>query len=79
MTAAIRIATSEDIEALRADLAALRAELRGARIIPAPEWITVEEYMRRENVSRSTVLRREQRGEIETNGLTHGAKRIRRA
>jgi len=54
------------LEALRSEMAALRAEGRAARITSLPEWIDAGEYARQLGVTRRTVMNRIAAGEIDS-------------
>ena len=57
-----------EIAALRADIADLKAALQAATVIPAPEWVTVADAARRQNVSTDTIRRRVAQGIIQAKG-----------
>lgn len=64
-----QIATAEDLAALHAEIRAIRQMLEGATITPAPEWVSIRDYMTRHGIkSASTVYRKIEAGELEARG-----------
>jgi len=64
----VQIPTKEDFEALSRKIDALRQDLQGATIIPAPEWVCIKEAARRKGVTEDTVRRWIRDGQIEARG-----------
>ncbi|MBO9467036.1 helix-turn-helix domain-containing protein [Tropicibacter sp. R15_0] len=56
------------LDALVAEVKALRQEVQAARITPENEWITIPKAAQRLEVSESTIRRRIGSGEIEAKG-----------
>ena len=63
----MQIATKDDFDALMAEIRAVRQRLD--ELAPAPQWISVAEYMERKEVSKSTVYRRIKAGELQARGI----------
>lgn len=59
-------ATSKDIAEVMAEIRAVRQRLD--ELAPAPQWISVAEYMERKKVSKSTVYRKIEAGELQARG-----------
>lgn len=62
------ILTIPELDLLRAEIAALRAEIRGATITPVPQWVTVREAAERLGCTTRTIQRKADAGEIEARG-----------
>jgi hypothetical protein len=62
----MQIATAEHIARVEAKLDAIAARLDD--IAPPPQWVSVAEYMAMKGVSKSTVYRRIDAGELEARG-----------
>lgn len=60
------LATSKDIAEVMAEIRAVRHRLD--ELAPAPQWVSVAEYMDRKNVSKSTVYRQIKAGELQARG-----------
>ncbi|MTH36441.1 hypothetical protein GL279_17775 [Paracoccus limosus] len=56
---------------LKAEISALRSEIRSVRMTPAPEWVPAGEYAKLAGVTRRTVMNWISAGQIESN--RHGA------
>lgn len=68
----IMVAVDPDaLSAVQAELAALRAEIRAVRMMPAPEWMPAGEYAKQAGVTRRTVMNWIAAGRIESS--RHGA------
>lgn len=59
---------TDDIAALRADIAALARKIEGATVQPLPEWCSVNDAARRLGVSTATIRRKVSIGQIEARG-----------
>lgn len=56
---------------LKAEISALRSEIRSVRMAPAPEWVPASEYAKMAGVTRRTVMNWISGGQIESS--RHGA------
>lgn len=64
------------LDALKADIAELKAMLRHSQIQPAPEWASISEAARILGCSADTIRRRVASGEMEAQGAGK-ARRVR--
>ncbi|WP_243612965.1 helix-turn-helix transcriptional regulator [Shimia aestuarii] len=63
------IAVDEDrLDRIEAQQKAILAALQGARVQPAPEWVSITEAKAILGVSKSTIYRKIEDGEIEVKG-----------
>lgn len=62
------IATKSDIDALAAEIRAMRMELQSVRTTKEPEWMLVADAARRLKVSPATIRRRIASGEMQARG-----------
>lgn len=60
----LNLATAEDLARVEGKVDKLLSLVQ-----PPPEWISVEEYMDRKNVSKSTVYRQIKAGELQARGI----------
>lgn len=67
-TAQLALIDPAEIAALRADIADLKAVLRAATVIPAPEWVSIAEAAKRLGCSADTIRRRVAQGQIKAQG-----------
>jgi len=56
------------LDALFAEVRALREEISAVRIAPQPEWVTIPEAARQLGVSPDTIRRRIRTGELKARG-----------
>ena len=56
------------IKSLQADIAEIRAMIRDATVIPAPEWVSIAEAARRLGCSTDTIRRRVAAGSMQAKG-----------
>ena len=64
-----QIATAEDMARLEGKIDALTRILTGATVQPAPEWVSIRDYMARHGIkSASTVYRKIEAGELQARG-----------
>ena len=56
------------IKSLQADIAEIRAMIRDATVIPAPEWVSIAEAARRLDCSTDTIRRRVAAGSMQAKG-----------
>lgn len=68
MTEQFVLVPSAAIEALAAEVRQMREELRGARIHPAPQWLSISDAAKALNVHRATITRKIDTGELEARG-----------
>lgn len=57
-----------ELTQVMAELRAIRQMLEGARIVPAPEWLTIPQACEALGCSRATVHRKIAAGELEARG-----------
>ena len=65
----IVVADQGEIDALRAELRAIRSILEGATITPAPEWVSIERACEIYRVGKSTIYRKINDGSLEAKGV----------
>lgn len=77
MTAHMIAVDAAALDALRADLAEVKRLLIGATVTPAPEWVSISQAAALKECSASTIRRMIDAGEIEANGKTGKARKVR--
>lgn len=68
MTQQFVLVAAEDIASLRAEIAALRADIQRATISPENRWITIRDAAQRLGCSTRTIARKIDAGELEARG-----------
>ena len=75
-TAQLIAVDPEALDLILARLSALEEQVRQARIVPEPQWLTVKEYAAKIGRSERTVLRKVEAGELEAKHMS-GVRMIR--
>lgn len=67
------VVSSDELTALRQEVEALRADLRGVKLTPQPDWVPLKDYAQQIGKTTKTVHNWIKRDEIEIRRQGHGS------